>query len=84
MLDKILNATLPNNLYPLGSPMVHTNAASLPPSITPGTQGLTHLLGKQSKHESWMVRCCPRPRAAGFIRSNQHNLELISPPLSLD
>ena len=79
ILDSILNATLPDNLFPL-----FTNAASLFPSVTPGTQGLTHLLGRQSKHENWMVRCSPWFCAAGFSQDNQHNLKLTSPPFSLD
>ena len=79
ILDRILIATLPNNLFRL----VHTNAGSLFPSITRGAQGLTHLLGRQSKQESQIVRCSSWPRALGFSRSNQHNLELTLPPLSL-
>ena len=59
--------------------LVHTNAASLLPSITPGTQGPTHLLGRQSKHESCMMRCSPWFR---FSQNNQPNLELTSSPLS--
>ena len=56
MLDRILNVTLPNNLFFL----VHTNAASLIPSITPGMQGLTDLLGRQAAtYERWMLRCSP-------------------------
>ena len=45
--------TLHNNLFHL----VHTNAASVLHSITPGTQGPTHPLGRQSKHESCMMKC---------------------------
>ena len=59
--------------------LVHTNAAPLLPSITPGTQGPTHLLGRQSKHESCMMRCSPWFR---FSQNNQPNLELTSSPLS--
>ena len=53
MVDRILNVTLHNNLFHL----VHTNAASVLHSITPGTQGPTHPLGRQSKHESCMMKC---------------------------
>ena len=58
MLDKILNATLPITHSPCLTP-AHTNAASLIPSVTPGTQGPTHLLRRQSKHESCMMKCSP-------------------------
>ena len=34
----------------LESPLVYTNAASSLASIAPGTQGLTHVLGRQGKH----------------------------------
>ena len=48
ILNRILNMILPNKLFLL----VHTNTASLLPSTTPRTQGLTLLLGRKSKHKN--------------------------------
>ena len=52
MLDRILNATLHNNVFPLGYPWF--TPASSPPLITLGTQGWTHILGIQRKH-AWLI-----------------------------
>ena len=53
MLDRILNETLSNSSWVT---LVQINAASSLPSLTPGTQGLTHLLGRQEKHVWLIVR----------------------------
>ena len=80
MLDRIIEATLPNKLFPL----VHTHVVSPLPSVASGTQVLTQLLGIQNRHESWIVRCSPWPHAPGFSQNNQRNCKLTLPPLSLD
>ena len=40
--------------YRFRPPKVYTNAASSLPSITPGTQRVTHLLGRQGK-QVWLI-----------------------------